>query len=326
MTSEKTEKKIITPGKVVAFVIAGVAIYLIATLLVGFNQMVQLFSLIPLWLIPILLALPLANYVIRFFKWQYYLHRIGVYLDAKISFNIFLAGFTLTTTPGKIGETIKGYFVNQVNDEPIMKTATVVISERITDLLAMVILAMFGISAMAEMTTTLIVMGVLVLGLAIFLGSGKLYDKVLGKLAGLVFKNNPEAKAEDVKNTLSATLSPKPLLLSTLISVPGWLMECIALWLIVNALGFPLSINQAIFVHATASVVGAITFLPGGLGAAEFSASFLLIRMGAIESIAIASTILIRLLTLWYSVIVGFVALAIFNHVIKKRKQNNEKS
>ena len=59
------------------------------------------------WL-PLALAVTLANYVLRFARWHYYLRVIGVTnVPPRDSFLIFLSWFSLTMTPGKLGELLK---------------------------------------------------------------------------------------------------------------------------------------------------------------------------------------------------------------------------
>ncbi|MGQ4912405.1 MAG: lysylphosphatidylglycerol synthase transmembrane domain-containing protein, partial [Candidatus Thorarchaeota archaeon] len=265
-------------------------------------------------------------------KWQYFLRRIDVNISHSDSFAIFLAGFTLTATPGKIGEAIKGYFIRDINGTPIAKTVPVVISERVTDLLALVILAVFGfalgISAGDELLSVLLLGGA-VFGGAIVLGSGTFYNKILTKLTSVGPLKRFQDSCDIIEGTMTRTLSPRPMLLTTAISVPGWFMECLELWLLLTLLaGSSLSpiilLLSATFVHATASVIGALTFSPGGVGTYEVTSVVLLtVILGVTTPIASAATILIRVVTLWFSVAVGFVALAVVNRRDRKRKQES---
>ena len=139
-----TQESFISMRKVVFFVIFGIIVYLIMGLFVSIDNIIAALVMLPWWVIPLMMGLSLLNYLIRYVKWQYFLRRIDVNLKHADSLSIFLAGFTLTATPGKIGETVKGIFINNLNGTRIAKTVPVVISERVTDLLAMVILAVMG--------------------------------------------------------------------------------------------------------------------------------------------------------------------------------------
>src|SRR5262245_25995723 len=51
-----------------------------------------------------LLALSLVNYLCRAGRWLIYSQRLGVHVPPWRNLLFFVAGFALTTTPGKVGE------------------------------------------------------------------------------------------------------------------------------------------------------------------------------------------------------------------------------
>jgi uncharacterized protein (TIRG00374 family) len=123
-----------------------------------------------------------------------------------------------------------------------------------------------------------------------------------------------------IEDTMTKTLSPRPMIVSTVISLPGWFMESLELWILLSILsgaGLPtlswpslMLLASATFIHSAASVIGAVTFLPGGLGTYEATSVLLMMSLlGFTNAVASAATILIRFVTLWFSVVVGFVAL-----------------
>src|SRR5207248_2162695 len=81
--------------------------------------------------------------------WELYLRRLGVRIPLRDSFGIFLSGFSLTVTPGKIGEVLKSYLLREVHGVPMARTAPIVIAERLTDLVALAALALVGVGALA---------------------------------------------------------------------------------------------------------------------------------------------------------------------------------
>jgi len=325
----------ISTGRLLAFVIVGMIIYLMMAIVDQWDQVIATIAGIEWWwIIPAMMGLSFLNYLIRYSKWQYYLRRIGVNISHADSFSIFLAGFTLTVTPGKIGEAIKGYFCREVDGSPIAKTVPVVISERVTDLLAMVIISLLSFAAILTSGNQLLLVlsaGVLVLVGALVLTNSKFYNKILKKLTTFGPLKRFEESVDQVEDTMVRTLSPKPMVFGTLISIPGWFMECLELWLllsIVTGAGLPTLaptslylLAQATFVHASASAVGAVlVFLPGGLGGYEIYARGILTTFGVLAAVATASIFLIRFVTLWFSVIVGFVSLA----VVTRRNRQRE--
>lgn len=321
------EQDFISTRNLVIFIAIGVLVYLVIVFYADFDLVLHALLSIPWWwVLPTMMAMSFANYAIRFVKWQYYLGLIDVDLPAKKSFSVFLAGFTLTATPGKIGEAIKGYFCNQLDGTPIAKTVPVVISERITDMLAMVALAIGGFILAFNVGNQLLLLagvGALAIIGAVILSNKAFYSKILRKLTSFGPLKRYQDSCDLIEDTLMKTLSPKPLVLSSLVSIPGWFMECMELWLLLslfNGMGLPslapeslILLASATFIHAGASTIGAVlVFLPGGLGGYEaFAIGMMTGLMALPAAIASAATILVRFVTLWFSVMVGFVAMAI---------------
>src|SRR5262249_51363711 len=83
------------------------------------------------------LALASLNYAFRFVRWEYYLRLLSVRVARLPSFGIFLSGFALTVTPGKVGEVLKSFLLKEAYDVPVARTAPIVIAERLTDLLSL---------------------------------------------------------------------------------------------------------------------------------------------------------------------------------------------
>ena len=60
------------------------------------------------------------------------------------SFLTFLSGFVLTVTPGKVGEVFKSLVLFETHGVPIARTAPIVVAERVTDLIGVIILIVLG--------------------------------------------------------------------------------------------------------------------------------------------------------------------------------------
>ncbi|MFW9767589.1 MAG: lysylphosphatidylglycerol synthase transmembrane domain-containing protein [Candidatus Thorarchaeota archaeon] len=330
---ESKEQSMISTRKLILFVIFSVIVFAAVGLYGQLDDVISALSLIDWWIvIPTMMALSFLNYIIRYVKWQYFLRRIDVNLSHIDSFSIFLAGFTLTTTPGKIGEAVKGFFIRDIDRTPIAKTVPVVVSERVTDLLALVLLAMIGfsigINTGDQLLTVALLGGVVFVG-ALILSQKTFYQKILKRFTSFGPLKRFQDSVDDIENTMTQTLSPTPLVVSTTISIPGWFMECLELWLLLSLLsgaGLPtldpaslVLLLQATFVHATASIIGAISFLPGGVGTYEItSVALIQFLLGMAQAQASVATIIIRVVTLWFSVIVGFIALGFVTRRTRK--------
>ena len=89
----------------------------------------------------------------------------------------------------------------------------------------------------------------------------------------------------------------------------AWTAEAAALCYVLHLLGYDIGIITAAFVYGFSLVIGGITLLPGGLGGAELTMMQLLILNGVSAAVAVATTLVIRLTSLWFSVVLGMIAL-----------------
>jgi glycosyltransferase 2 family protein len=261
------------------------------------------------------LALAAGNYVIRFFRWQLYLGTLGAGdVPVGTSALVFVAGFSMSVTPGKVGELLKSALLRDAAGVPVSTTAPVVIAERLTDLVGLVVLGLAGV-ALYGVAVPVVLASSLVVALGLFVVSWKpLAHTVIDQLARIGPIGRVAPRIRQMYDTLSSLVSPAPLAWGTGLGVLAWLCECIGFALIVK--GFPgadISWGLATLIYAVTTVAGALSFLPGGLGVTEASMTLLLVKSasGVDQPTAIAATILTRLCTLWFAVVLGLVALAV---------------
>jgi len=119
-----------------------------------------------------------------------------------------------------------------------------------------------------------------------------------------------------------------PTKLAVAISAVSWGGECVAFFLVLYGLGFPASAHLMFVAVSTlgiSTLIGAISLLPGGLGAAELSVTGLLIIFIGGANIdhetAAAATLLIRLSTFWFGILIGLGALLISEWYLKRVEQ-----
>ncbi|GBD16626.1 hypothetical protein HRbin26_01524 [bacterium HR26] len=268
-------------------------------------------------LLPLVLALTIFNYALRFLKWQLYLRWVGAdRLPWALSLGIFLAGFAMTITPGKVGEFLKSYLLRRATGVPVATTAPIVLAERLTDGLAMAILALLSAFAGIEAGWAgLALVLLLLLGGIGLIQQRRMMLAFLRWCTRLPLVHRRAGAVYELYNSSYEIFRPRRLAVVTGLSVVSWFGECLALWVILYGLGLPPTrdlLTLAIFSLSTASIAGALSLLPGGLGAAEAGITGILLlfsqpRMS--PSTAAAATLLIRFTTLWFGVGLGLVAL-----------------
>ena len=90
------------------------------------------------------LGLALSNYLLRFLRWAFYLKVLKIEAPVVISALVFLSGLAMSITPGKAGELVKCYLLNSKTQVPVSRSAPVVVMERLTDVISVIILGLTG--------------------------------------------------------------------------------------------------------------------------------------------------------------------------------------
>ncbi|MCL5962514.1 MAG: flippase-like domain-containing protein [Chloroflexi bacterium] len=269
--------------------------------------------------IPAILGLTLANYLLRFGKWQFYLRLVGVgRISKKESFFIFFSGLSMVMTPGKVGEWLKSFLLRESTGTPFAASAPIIIAERLSDGLAMILLASGGLILYGQGWQILLLFLAGCLGLVAISQNRALVEKLLsaGERVTLLSKRIHHVRM--FYESSYQLLRYRNLALATVIGFVSWAGECVAFYLVLIGLGIPASpilLVQAAFVLAASTLIGSISMLPGGLAVAEGSITGLLLLLGvtAEASLAATATLLIRFCTLWFGVAVGIVALFLYS-------------
>jgi uncharacterized membrane protein YbhN (UPF0104 family) len=259
------------------------------------------------------LALSSFNYLLRFCKWQYYLRRLGVEgvrpLDSLL---VFMSGFVLTVTPGKVGEVFKSAVLAKTHGVPIAQTAPIVVAERLTDVIAIVCLIVLGSTTFAGGLSWAVAGAIAVaVGLVLIVWEPPIRALLAwcGTRRGGLGRLAP--KLVEAYRSLRIVAAPVALLWPTLLSIVGWGAEALALYLILAGFGEQVPLGRSMFFYATATLAGALIPVPGGLGVVEGMIREQLVHLsGVADGAATASMMLIRIATLWWSVALGFAALA----------------
>ena len=298
---------------VVLSVVASALGYLGFSLWGGWQAVSAAISEVGLLGIVIALGLSSLNYALRFVRWQIYLGVLGHRLPWRPSLGIYLAGFALTTTPGKAGEALRGVLLKTWN-VPYPHSFAAFFSERLSDLFAVVLLALFGL-ALYPAAQPMVIAGLALIAAALLMLSQRRLLERLAKAAASGHSRLHRLLGHLLEVLIQAQhchrLSLLPVL--TLLSVMAWGAEALAFHWILVWMGADIGLTFAVFVYALAMLAGAISFMPGGLGGAEAVMVALLMWKGMASADAIAATVLIRLATLWFAVGIGALMLMRIN-------------
>jgi glycosyltransferase 2 family protein len=288
----------------------GVAVYLILAIFSGFRDLREALDGFNYALAPAIVGLVSLSYVGRFFRWLYYLKLLKVSVPLGINAAIFAAGLSMTISPGKLGEVLKSVFVRQASGAPVARTAPAVVAERATDGTGMVAWGFLGAFALGLGPHTMVVfLALAALGIAVLRSRrlSLLAERVLSKLP-LLDRLTPYLS--DFHASSNELLGARPLVVGTAISFLSWGLECLGVYLCAVGLDADRSFLLVVFVFAVSSLAGVLSMLPGGIGAVEAGLTGQFVAVAGLSAgLAVALTLVIRLATLWFATLVGFVGL-----------------
>lgn len=294
----------------VASVIVAMLGYLAFSIWGGWQDVLRALEKVGVIGLLLALSMSLINYTLRFLRWQLYLGAMGHHVPWRASGRIYLAGFALTTTPGKAGEALRGVLLKR-HRIPYPDSFAAFISERLSDLAAIVLLTLFGLWLYPQTQTLIFVGAAVVISGLLVLSQQRLLDWLhqWSANARVWFWRTFHHVVQMLRQARRCH-TPGRLLLATLLSVVGWAAEALAFMWILQWMGQDVGFAFAAFVFALAMLAGALSFMPGGLGGTEAAMLALLVFKGMPMPDAIAATVLIRLTTLWFAVVLGLFALS----------------
>jgi uncharacterized protein (TIRG00374 family) len=298
--------------KIIPGILLGILVIILFAAIGDIRQIGSALGKFNWWMLAPVLALTLIHLGLHLVKFKYYLGVIG-YADFpwKTALRIYVAGLPLSVTPGKAGEALKGVWINQSSGASIGKGVSIILADRITDGIAVLFLSIIGVVAYPRYWLAFaLVFAVLVLLIVISqFRPAALWILNLGEKIPLLRKiTNLLREFYEGSYTLFKTI---PLLYAIAIGMVSWLLIGCAFYLVLLGLGLSPSVDLfslAVFVQSFSTMVGGISTLPGGLGAAEASLTGMLILLGSIDpSIASAAAIIIRFAILWFGVAIGLI-------------------
>ena len=256
----------------------------------------------------VILSLSLFNYALRYWRWEWYLSKLsGKRVPHTRHLAYYVSGFALSTTPGKAGETVRSLYLKQ-HEISFNHTLSTFFVERFQDLLTIVLMAsaaafLFEGYGLLVALTAAVVIGCLPLLHSPF---------IISKLDGLAhtLSERPGKLLQhlaELLNSSAVLLKNKELIGGILIGISAWVAEGIGFWYLLECLGQDIGLTAAISIYGVAVLVGAISFLPGGLGSTEAVMGLLLIASGVPEPVAVAATLICRIATLWFAVFIGII-------------------
>jgi uncharacterized protein (TIRG00374 family) len=223
-----------------------------------------------------------------------------------------MSGLIMSVTPAKLGEVLKSVLVKEIVGEPISKTAPIVFAERITDFLSLLIISITGAFFFNYSYEIAIIIAAFFVAIILIISNKNIAIPIIQFTEKIPFIKKYILNIHSAYESSYQLLKPKPLLLMTLLSVISWSFECLGYYIILVNFDIDFGLFWAFFSYSFSTIIGAVSMLPGGLGVTEGSLTYLLVQKDVPMDISVATTFIVRVVTLWFAVLVGIVSLSFY--------------
>lgn len=283
--------------------------YLGAVILAGFDEIRIAFQQIGLlgWIL--LLLCSFLSYITRFVRWQGYIKLSNTSIPTTRHFLYYLAGFALTTTPGKAGETIRSVLLRPYGVSYPASLACF-FTERFLDVMVVALLASLTVIAFEDYFWFVSITTAIIL-LLLPLVRSPIIISMLTSLKDKIQREKIKISFEHLINLISSAqqyLSWRLISSGMLLGIIAWSIQGLAFYFIVTTLNLELGLLAAMGIYAISLLAGAVSFIPGGVGTTEVVMGLLLTALGADTSIAVSAPLISRLSTLWFAVVLGLLS------------------
>ncbi|MCK9486324.1 MAG: flippase-like domain-containing protein [Dehalococcoidia bacterium] len=302
-------------GRVILIAVAfGIAVSVALTVTSDAGEVGDAFGdVAPAWFLAAVAAALIANGV-KFARWHWYLRRVTLPTDRVVGLResaaIFMSGVLMLLTPGHVGEFVKSYYASSDGGPAAARTAPIVIAERATNMLGLVIVSLTGGFAYRQAAWVVGVSAAIAFLILATMKSRRVAAFVTHVVERIPLVRRVVPQAEDFTDAASALLTWRSIPVMSMVAAVSWSLEALAYVMVLRAFGVEWSsevLNSATFTWAVATLAGGLLLTPGGLGVLEGGVTG--ISLTLIESLdrgaATAAALLARVATLWLPAVIG---------------------
>lgn len=272
------------------------------------------------YLIPLIAFFGFCNDLVKFFRWHVYLQKMGIRIPAKKSLDIFLAGLSMSATPGKAGLLIKSRMLKGISGHSMISSSPIIAAELYMDMIGLSLISLLGIGLLGnEIWVALLLCMLPLLGLV-----PGVPGFAIGLLEKIPLLSGRTLEMRKALDSMFGLFGVRVLVVSLTITLIAWTSEGVALSLILRGLGFDVGIVTTTVLFGFSTLIGVLSMLPGGLVVTDATLMGLLVHTGIPNTPAAVASIMARVFTLWLAVTIGSIFLVIHRNDVSKNMQGEQ--
>ncbi len=247
---------------------------------------------------------------LKFGKWSYYLKILKVRVSAKKSFPAYTSMYSMDLTPGKIGRVVAAYTMNRISNMRFISILPIVTLDIFTDFLGSAILALLVAIYMNQFIIEVFIVDVVLLIPFLFLLHPWFYDMLKKLIKKSKYFRMFSIYGDEYFLAQNRLNKFSVYFVSLVFTLPAAFLISSAMYFSILSIGIHPQLSQSVFVFSISDVIGMVSTLPGQIGATDGSMIALLgsiMHLSAATSSAV--TIMTRIASLWFGLLVGGIAL-----------------
>ena len=297
-------------NRIILVLVAVIGIYAIFLFISDFSIISEKISNFKINYLPLILFLVTASWCPVFIKWHFLLKNCEIDISLTKNIAVFLSGLAFDITPGKLGALMKSQILKTSFNIPRTKTVPIIVAEKLYDLIGAILASIIGIIILG-MNFYLIIIAILALAVIFFFMFYRPASEIFFKrITKTKFFSKYIDNMSEFHAIIQKSTNVKAATICILLGVTYWFIISTAAYYILMAFDVNiLDYLTVLAIYTTSILLGAISFVPAGIGVTEGSIAGLFTLNGIDVSTALILSVMIRVLTLWFSVSVGFIAL-----------------
>ena len=293
-------------------IVVGIILYISFLILSDLNVISSKILEMDIQFLPYILLLAPLSWFVLFFRWHILLKNSQIIIPKKENFKIYMTGFAMSATPGKVGELIKAQLLHTKYGTPRKKTIAIILAEQFYNLLGILFISLLGLFYFDFSIYVVFFTGGLLSFSVILLSSEKLFKIFINLISKNKFLKKYTPSLFDSYIILKKSTRGKVFVISSLLSISFWLIESLVVYVVFLSFDIKnFEFLQLAASYTTSIIIGVASFLPMGIGVVEGSLAGFFSYQGIELSLALTLVIFIRIFTRWYGVIVGFIFMKI---------------
>jgi len=257
-------------NRLILILIAVVGIYAVFLFISDYNTISEKISNFKVNYLPLILFLVSASLVPLIIKWHFLLKNCEIDIPLTKSIAVFFSGIAFEITPGQIGALIKSQILKTSYNIPRTKTVPIVIVEKVYDLIGAILASVIGIIILG-MEIYLIAIAISVLAFIFFFMYYKPASELFfNRITKLKFFSKHIENISGFYEIVQKSTNVRAATICILLALAYWFMVSAAAYY--TLISFDVNILdylKVLAIYSTSTLLGAISFIPAGIGITE---------------------------------------------------------